>query len=87
MDNISTLENDIDEKIRRINDFIVSNILKEENRGSLSSNDKDSVSKLELENRELRAQLSLLQNNHEKDLQNLSEIIRQLEILMEEADD
>ena len=45
------------------------------------------MSKLELENRELRAQLSLLQSNHEKDLQNLSEIIRQLEILMEEADD
>ena len=87
MDNVSTLENDIEEKIRRINDFIVSTIPKEDERFNAGLEDKEFVSKLKLENVELKEQLSALKETHEKDLQNLSAVIKQLRNLMEEADD
>ena len=87
MDNISALENDIEKKIRRINDFIVSNIPTEDVKVSSKLNDEEYSNKLELENSELKEQLTLLKNNHEKDLRELSEVINKLKILMEEADD
>ena len=87
MDNISTLENEIDEKIRRINDFIVANIPTKVIREDDGTEDQENLSKLTLENLELKKQLTLLKSNHEKDLQDLSEVISQLKMLMEEAND
>ena len=87
MDNVSTLENGIEEKIRRINDFIVSNIPTEDERYNVGLEDNEFVSKLKLENVELKEQLSSLKKTHEKDLQDLSAIIQQLRTFMEEADD
>ena len=87
MDNISTLENEIDEKIRRINDFILANIPTEVSREDDGTKDQENLSKLTLENLELKKQLTLLKSNHEKDLQDLSEVISQLKMLMEEAND
>ena len=49
--------------------------------------DQEDLSKLTLENLELKKQLTFLKSNHEKDLQDLSEVISQLKMLMEEADD
>jgi hypothetical protein len=87
MDQVSTLESDIEKKIGRIRAYIESGFDRETKVNETDNESLELINRLQLENNKLKEQLSVLKENHEKDLQDLNELLEQLNILMEEGYD
>jgi hypothetical protein len=87
MDQVSTLESDIEKKIGLIRAYIESGFDRETKVNETDNESLELINRLQLENNKLKEQLSVLKENHEKDLQDLNELLKQLNILMEEGYD